>query len=44
MTKQIAVLVGSNSTTSVSQIVACYLQSIAPAPLSTCQPHLLQQT
>ena len=29
MTKQIAVLVGSNSTTSVSQIVARYLQSIA---------------
>lgn len=31
MTKQIAVLVGSNSATSVSQIVARYLQSIAPA-------------
>lgn len=31
MTKQIAVLVGSNSATSVSQIVTRYLQSIAPA-------------
>lgn len=39
MTKQIAVLVGSNSATSVSQIVARYLQSIAPA---TIQLNFLQ--
>ncbi|PVX38846.1 hypothetical protein C8D76_10767 [Pasteurella langaaensis DSM 22999] len=33
MTKQVAVLVGSNSTTSVSKIVARYLQSIDPASI-----------
>ncbi|WP_439234617.1 NADPH-dependent FMN reductase [Lonepinella koalarum] len=33
MTKQIAVLVGSNSKTSFNQIVAKYLQSIAPASI-----------